>query len=113
MTDSEVVRAMFTAYQTGDRKTADRLLDPDLTFTSPQDDHIGKATYLERCFPTVGRLVSQQLLDVVEGGSQGVFVLYEYVLVEGGRYRNTECITVRDGRIVEVQVFFGGKVADD
>ena len=104
---------MFIAYQTGDRESADRLLDPGLTFTSPQDDHIGKAQYLRRCFPTADRLVAQQLLDVFEGGSQGVVVVYEYVLVEGGRYRNAECIRVRDGRIVEVQVFFGGKVADD
>jgi hypothetical protein len=30
----------------------------------------------------------------------------------GERYRNAELLTVRDGRIAEAQVFFGGKVAD-
>jgi hypothetical protein len=28
------------------------------------------------------------------------------------RYRNTEVLTVRDGLIVEAEVFFGGKVGD-
>jgi hypothetical protein len=39
-----------------------------------------------------------------------VFVHYEYEPVTGGRYRNVEAITVRDGLIREVQVFFGGAV---
>jgi hypothetical protein len=35
---------------------------------------------------------------------------YEYELTSGARHRNVEVITVRDGLIHEVQVFFGGKV---
>ena len=36
--------------------------------------------------------------------------MYEYELRTGTRHRNTELITVRNGKIVEVQVFFGGAV---
>jgi len=36
--------------------------------------------------------------------------MYEYELKTGGRYLNTEFINVRDGKIVESQVFFGGRV---
>lgn len=39
-----------------------------------------------------------------------VFVLYEYELSTGEVHRNAEVLTVRDGQIVEVQVFFGGRV---
>ncbi|MFJ4923397.1 hypothetical protein [Streptomyces sp. NPDC088725] len=39
-----------------------------------------------------------------------VFVQYEYELKSGERYRNVEVSTVRDGRITETQVFFGGRV---
>lgn len=39
-----------------------------------------------------------------------MFILYEYELKTGDRYRNTEFITVREGKIVEIQVFFGGIV---
>ena len=41
-------------------------------------------------------------------GDDGVFILYEYVLKTGERHRNTEFAIVRDGRLVETQVYFGG-----
>jgi ketosteroid isomerase-like protein len=110
MTDTEIVRAAFDAYLAQDRQRALQLFAEDLAFTSPQDDHIDKAAYLERCFPTADRLTSQDILEVVSTGPHGVFVLYEYELKTGERHRNTEFITVRDGQIVEVQVFFGGRV---
>ena len=76
MSETETVREMFAAYLAQDRPAAERLLDQDFVFTSPQDNHI--------------------------------FVLYEYELTTGARYRNVEVITVRGARIAETQVFFGG-----
>ena len=108
--NAEVVRASFKAYLAQDRGAAERLIADGFVFTSPQDDHIGKQEFLERCFPTVDRLRSQQILQLVEAGRDGVFVMYEYELETGERYRNTEFITVRDGRLAETQVFFGGRV---
>jgi ketosteroid isomerase-like protein len=107
----DTVRAQFDAYRAQDRAAADRLLADDLTFTSPQDDHIDKAAFLERCFPTADRFSSQEILRLVDaGGDDDVFVLYEYELTSGERHRNAEYLTVRDGRIVDIQVFFGGRV---
>jgi ketosteroid isomerase-like protein len=110
-TDSrtEVVRAMMQAYLDQDLVTAERLLDDRLTFTSPQDEHIDKAAFLQRCFPTADRTVSQEVLQCVDGEGDQVFLLYEYVLKTGERHRNVEVQTVRDGRIQEIQVFFGGR----
>ena len=34
--------------------------------------------------------------------------MYEYELLTGERHRNVEVLTVRDGKVVEAQVFFGG-----
>ena len=110
MANTDTVRAAFDAYLAQDRGATERLLAEDFRFTSPQDDHIGKAAYLERCFPTADRLVSQQILELVSAGG-GVFILYEYELKAGGRYRNAEFITVRNGQLAEIQVFFGGQVA--
>jgi ketosteroid isomerase-like protein len=107
---TEVVRAAFDAYRAQDHDAAEELMAEELTFTSPQDDHIDRAAYFERCFPTADRLVSQEVLELVDAGEDGVFILYEYELKTGERHRNTEFITVRDGRIVEIQVFFGGRV---
>lgn len=110
MSNTEIVRALFNAYIAQDSGTAERLLAEDFVFTSPQDDHIGKAKFLERCFPTADRLSSQEILELVSAGEDGVFIMYEYALKTGERHRNTEFITVRDGHLVETQVFFGGQV---
>jgi len=101
---------MLDAYLAEDRDTADRLLATDLVFTSPQDDRIDKAAYLQRCFPTANRLNSQEILEAVDVDADHVFLLYEYELRDGSRYRNAEYITVRGGQLTEIQVFFGGLV---
>ena len=107
---TEVVRALFDAYRAQDVATAGRLLHDDFVFTSPQDDRIDKAAYLDRCFPTADRFASQEILDAVGVGG-GVLLHYEYELRDGTRHRNTEVTTVRDGQVVETQVFFGGRVS--
>lgn len=109
-TTTRTVRACFEAYLAQDRAAAERLLGADLTFTSPQDDHIDRSTYFERCFPTADRLVSQEIVLLVDATSDSAFVMYEYELTTGARHRNTELITVRDEVITQIEVFFGGRV---
>jgi ketosteroid isomerase-like protein len=110
MPNTDIVRAAFDAYLAQDVSTTQALIGEDFRFTSPQDERIDRAAYLRRCFPTADRLVSQQILQLVEAGDHGVFILYEYELKTGGRYRNAEFITVTDGQLAETQVFFGGEV---
>ncbi len=109
MDNIETVRSCFASYLAQDRHRAEQLIASDFVFTSPRDDHIGRAAYFERCFPTADRFRSQRLLQVVPGEGDDVLVMYEYELLNGETYRNTEVITVRDGQITEVQVFFGGR----
>src|SRR5829696_6455001 len=108
MTETDVVRAAFEAYLAQDLPAERALLADDFRFTSPQDDHIDKAAFLERCFPTADRATSQEVVELVPAGDEGAFLLYEYVLKTGERHRNTEFTTVRDGQAVETLVFFGG-----
>lgn len=110
MSSTDIVRTSFDAYLAGDRATAERLIAQDFTFTSPRDDHIDRAAFLERCFPTADRLSSQVILRLVSDGEDGVFVLYQYELTNGESYRNAEFITVRNDQLVDTQVFFGGRV---
>jgi len=109
MSDIDVVKASFDAFRRQDADAASALLSPEFVFTSPQDDHIDKAAWLERCFPTAGRFGSFEFLELVET-PHGVVVLYEYEVTGDGHYRNAELIRVHDGLMVETQVFFGGKV---
>jgi hypothetical protein len=105
----ETVRAMFDSYLRQDRELAERLLAAGFVFTSPQDEHIDRAAFFERCFPTANRLVGQDLLHVVPAGDDDVFVMYEYELKTGERHRNVELLTVHGDQITEAQVFFGGR----
>ena len=107
--DADTVRAFFASYLGQDRAAAERLVADEFVFTSPQDDHIDRATFFQRCFPTADRFKDHELLAVVPTEGDDVFVLYEYELEGGQRFRNAEVITVRDGRITESQVFFGGR----
>ncbi|MFE5892128.1 nuclear transport factor 2 family protein [Streptomyces sp. NPDC056468] len=109
-TPTDIVRAAFRHYLAQDREAALPLYADDFTFTSPHDDHIDKAAFFERCFPTADRFEEQQLLHVTPADGELVFAYYEYELTAGGRYRNVEAISVRDGLIREVLVFFGGAV---
>ncbi|WP_433454077.1 nuclear transport factor 2 family protein [Streptomyces sp. CA-142005] len=107
---ASVVEAAFRHYRSQDREAALPLYADDFTFTSPRDDRIGKAAFFERCFPTADRFTEQRILHLVAADAEVVFVQYEYELTSGERYRNMEAITVRDGLVREVQVFFGGRV---
>jgi ketosteroid isomerase-like protein len=104
----EIVEQCFAAYLMQDLETARQLVGEDFVFTSPQDDHLDRAGFFERCFPTSSRVRSQQILRIAAASEHDVFVMYEYELVAGGRFRTAELITVRDGHMVEEQVFFGG-----
>lgn len=108
MPNVDLVRAAFAAYLAQDRAAMERLVADDFVFTSPQDDHIGRAAYFEKCFPTADRLCSQVILDAVAVDDAQVYVRYEYELRTGERHRNVEVMTVRDGRLAETQVYFGG-----
>ncbi|GIG67633.1 nuclear transport factor 2 family protein [Phytomonospora endophytica] len=111
MSATDTVRAMFAAYRAQDRAAAEALIGEDFHFTSPRDERIDRAAFFARCFPTADRFTRQDLLQVVPGEGEDVFTLYEYDLADGGgTFRNTEVSTVRDGLVVETQVFFGGAV---
>jgi ketosteroid isomerase-like protein len=112
MSDStgiEVVQAFMRAFQEQDREQADALMAPDFEFTSPQDDHIDKAAWLERCFPSADHFDSaSETLQIVE--VDGI-VLHRYgYVVDGQRWRNVEATRVIDGKVREVEVYFGGAV---
>ena len=110
-TATGIVRALFAAYREQDAAAATAILGDDFVFTSPQDEPIGREEWLRRCFPTAGRMRSQDLVDVVEVSPGEVFVRYVYELHTGARHRNTEVITVRGGHVVETQVYFGAELA--
>jgi glyoxylase-like metal-dependent hydrolase (beta-lactamase superfamily II) len=107
---TDVVLSFMRAFHDQDREAAETLMADDFVFTSPQDDRIDRATWLERCFPTADHFDSPgTTLQIVE--VDGVVLhRYEYT-VDGRTYRNTEASRVREGQVFDVEVYFGGAVS--
>lgn len=105
----EIARACYEAYVRKDRVAIEPLLADDFHFTSPLDNRIDRKTYFERCWPNSERVTAFDFIHLVPNGDR-VFVTYEGASENGSRFRNTEIMTMRDGRIVEVEVYFGWNI---
>ncbi|KRC29483.1 nuclear transport factor 2 family protein [Acidovorax sp. Root217] len=104
-----LVRASYEAYVRKDREAIEALIDQDFHFSSPLDNRIDRATYFARCWPNSESISGFQFIRLVQQGP-AVFVTYEGTRQGGGRFRNTEVVTVRGERIVEVEVYFGWSI---
>ena len=104
-----IARASYEAFANKDRVAIEALIAPDFHFTSPLDNRIDRATYLERCWPNSERIEGFEFVHLVPHGDR-VFVTYEGRMRDGRCFRNTEIVTVRDGRIAEVEVYFGWNI---
>jgi ketosteroid isomerase-like protein len=103
---ADVVRQYYRAYEAKDRKGVADLLSDDFTFTSPYDDHIGRAAYFERCWPNSETIRAFDIEKLFTQGNE-VFVRYELHPMSGASFRNTEHLTIEDGKIKELDVYFG------
>ena len=103
---ADVVRAYFATWTARDRAAAERLIAPDLHFTSPLDNRLDRAAFFARCWPNSKTIASLDLKRVVVA-EDVVFVTYELTATDGRRFRNSEAIVVRDDQVHEVEVYFG------
>jgi ketosteroid isomerase-like protein len=104
-----VARASYRAYVEKDRAAIESLIADDFHFTSPLDNRIGRATYFARCWPNSATIADFNFIHLVPHGDR-VFVAYEGKSTSGKRFRNTEILTVRDGKIVDAEVYFGWSI---
>ena len=108
-TPTRIARAIHEAYVRQDRARAEELVAADLVFTSPQDDHIDRKAYFVRCFPTAGRFAANDLGAVSEVEPDLVMIACSYELADGtGRFSNVELLSIADGQIPQIRVYFGG-----
>ena len=102
-------RALYCAFETKDRAAAERLIADDFRFFSPWDNGLDRSRYFEVCWAASERFEEFKLTDAVADGER-VFVTYEALTRHGERFRNAEVLTVRDGRVSAVEVYFGWNV---
>lgn len=105
----DLIRKYYAAYEQKDRRAIEPLLTDDFAFTSPQDDHIDRASYFNRCWPNCERIRAFHIEKLCEHGNEA-FVLYEIEPQVGGKIRNTEFFRIQENKIREVEVYFGGAV---
>src|SRR5260370_9326270 len=103
---ADLARRYFAAYETKDRAVVDGLLSDDFTFTSPRDDHIGKAAYFERCWPNSANVRTFAIEKLCEDGPD-VFVRYRQELFTGAEFRNIELLRFERCKLAEADGDFG------
>jgi ketosteroid isomerase-like protein len=100
-----ITRASYDAFVAKDRAAIEALLADDFHFTSPLDNRIDRHTYFARCWPLSEQSEGFEFINLAAEGDR-VFVTYEGQSA-GKRFRNTEIVTVQDGKIMDVEVYFG------
>jgi ketosteroid isomerase-like protein len=106
---ADTARGAYLAYAHHDRSAIERLIARDFRFTSPLDNGIDRDTYFERCWPNHKALSGFDFIRVIESGDEAI-VTYEARTLDGRKFRNTEVLTIRDGEITEVEVYFGWSI---
>jgi ketosteroid isomerase-like protein len=103
---SDIIRSLFAAYLSNDRKAVEVALTDDFRFTSPYDDEIDKATYFARCWRGSDWIERHALEKILVEGDEA-FVTYKCVAKGGKSFRNTEFCTFEGDRIKRIDVYFG------
>jgi ketosteroid isomerase-like protein len=101
-----IARASYQAYIDKDRAAIESLIADDFHFTSPIDNRLDRATYFARCWPNSQQIAGFDFRHLVADGHK-VFVTYDGQTTNGERFRNTEILTIRDGKITDAEVYFG------
>jgi ketosteroid isomerase-like protein len=104
-----IARACLQAYVDKDRAAIEALLDDDFHFTSPIDNALDRATYLRICWPNSAAMARFESIYEFEQGDHA-FIVYEAHTSTGKRFRNSEAYTVRGGKLVATEVYFGWNV---
>lgn len=100
------VRGLFAAYLANRKDEVSDMLTEDFTFSSPNDDHINKATYFERCWPQPPAF-SAIHIERISLEDNEALVRYRADKRDGGSFRNVEVIRFHGDRIASVEVYFG------
>jgi ketosteroid isomerase-like protein len=103
---AEIIRALFAAYRSNDRKAVEDALTDDFRFTSPYDDEIDKATYFARCWRNTDWIERHELERIFVEGDEA-FVTYKCLAKGGKNFRNTEFFSFEGDRIKRIDVYFG------
>ncbi|TMJ34008.1 MAG: nuclear transport factor 2 family protein [Alphaproteobacteria bacterium] len=101
-----VARGCLEAYVSKDRAAIEALIAEDYHFTSPIDNALDRETYFTRCWPNSKAMTGFDYIYQIEDAERA-FIVYEAHMTGGKTFRNSEVYTVRDGKLIATEVYFG------
>lgn len=101
----ETVKKALQAFLDKDRDGIEAVIGNPYSFTSPLDNALSRESFFARCWPNSAAFTGMTFIHGAEDG-EWVFIVYEGV-AGGNKFRNTELHRVRNGKIVETEVYFG------
>ena len=99
------IRRYFDTWKSADRDAFELMITSDFTFTSPQDDHIDRSAFFERCWPLAG--TQDHAIELIAVDGEDAVVHYNGESASGDAFRNIERFSFDGDRIRAVEVFFG------
>jgi ketosteroid isomerase-like protein len=110
VTNEEIIRRWYTAWENKDLDTFHALLADNFTFTSAAgDDHISKSTFKTQCWDTQVDFIGQFELERIATGTDDAFVKYLCHTKNGKSLRNVEYLRIRDGKLESIECYFGAQ----
>jgi ketosteroid isomerase-like protein len=110
LTNEEIVREWYAAWEKKDLGTFDRLLADNFTFTiAAGDDHISKSTFKTQCWDTQVDFIGHFDLERISTGTDDAFVKYLCHTKNGKSFRNVEYLRIRNGKLESIECYFGAQ----
>jgi uncharacterized protein YndB with AHSA1/START domain len=104
----KVIKEYYSAWEKKDWNLIEHFLADGFTFTSPNnDDHISVRAFREKCFPEASKMIKKFYVDKVFGNGDEAFAKYQLLTLNGASFRNTEYFKFENGKIKEIEVYFG------
>jgi ketosteroid isomerase-like protein len=110
LTNEEIIRKWYAAWEKKDLGTFDILLADNFTFTSAAgDDHISKSTFKVQCWDTQVDFIEHFDLERITTGVDDAFVKYLCHTKNGKSFRNVEYFRIRNGELESIECYFGAQ----
>jgi ketosteroid isomerase-like protein len=108
LTNEEIIRKWYTAWEKKDLDTFNILLADDFTFSSAAgDDHISKSTFKTQCWDTQINFIERIDLERITTGAEDAFVKYLGHTKSGKSFRNVEYLRIKNGKFESIECYFG------
>jgi ketosteroid isomerase-like protein len=110
LTNEDIVRKWYAAWERKDLGTFDALLADDFTFTSAAgDDRISKTTFKKQCWDSQVDFIGKFDLERITTGADDAFVKYLCHTRNGKSFRNVEYLRISNGQLESIECYFGAQ----